>query len=387
MNSENYQPSWRAPRTNWKRPDATAKVFEFEREKHIRSQRDFTKGCGIPRSTLRHWIARKNRIDESPIVINFFESPEGLAVLHRIVTVAHKEFTKKGTASIHNVSNFLKETGLSLFIASSYSTQCRVSKQMDELIVLFGDNEKSKLAKGMPEKKIGLLEDETFHPKTCLVAIEPVSNFIIMEKYAENRESATWNDAVKSALKDLPVEIIQVTGDEGRSLVCHAEKGLGVHHSSDCFHVIQEIGKGTSGALASKIKKAEKEYETAVKRTSKADDLKEKFDNAIKRPRGRRPNFEKKIQEAKEQEKMAEDSLNTTRENQESVRSSKAEIGQVYHPYNLNSGEQQDARKVSALLEECFDNIKTGARELSDRCQDRVNKAHRVVKKMVATIS
>ncbi len=387
MNSENHQPSQEASGTKWKRSDATAKVFNFEQEISIRSQREFAKENGIPRSTLRHWIARKDNIDESPAVVNFFESPDGLAFLHRLVTEAHYEFTKKGPASIHNVSNFLKRVGLSPFIATSYSSQQRVSKQMDETIVLFGRIQKRLLAIGMVVKKITLVEDETFHPKTCLVAIEPVSNFIILEKYAEDRKSATWDEAVESALKDLPVEIIQVTGDEGRSLVCHAQKGLGVHHSSDCFHVIYEIGKGTSGALASKIKKAEKELEKAAKQTSKAVERMEKYDNAAKRPPGRRPGFEKKIEEAQGQEKNAEACLEKARENQETVRSAKAEIGQVYHPYDLNSGQKQDDRKMSDLLEKCFENIKTGARELSDRCQNRVEKAHRVVKKMVATIS
>ncbi|MFK5953981.1 MAG: hypothetical protein QM498_13040, partial [Desulfobacterium sp.] len=37
-----------------------------------------------------------------------------------------------------------------------------------------------------PEKLITLCEDETFHPQTCLVAIEPESNYIILEKVAQN---------------------------------------------------------------------------------------------------------------------------------------------------------------------------------------------------------
>lgn len=36
----------------------------------------------------------------------------------------------------------------------------------------------------MPKKMIMLCEDETFHPEICLVAIEPVSNFILVERYA-----------------------------------------------------------------------------------------------------------------------------------------------------------------------------------------------------------
>jgi len=119
----------------------------------------------------------------------------------------------------------------------------------------------------MPAKTITLCEDETFHPEVCLVAIEPVSNYIFVERYVKNRETQTWNEAVSDALGNLPIKVMQVASDDGRSLISHARKGLKVHHSSDCFHVIYEIGKGTSGALMSKVKKAEKELKAAVKQT------------------------------------------------------------------------------------------------------------------------
>ena len=34
----------------------------------------------------------------------------------------------------------------------------------------------------MPQKEITVCQGETLHPETCLVAIEPVSNFILLEK-------------------------------------------------------------------------------------------------------------------------------------------------------------------------------------------------------------
>jgi len=69
------------------------------------------------------WINRKHALDGSQTVIDFFESPDGLAFLHRLITAAHFIFTKDGVASIHNVSQFLKLNGLSTFVASSYFTQ------------------------------------------------------------------------------------------------------------------------------------------------------------------------------------------------------------------------------------------------------------------------
>lgn len=117
----------------------------------------------------------KNTIDAHPILIEFFEHPVGIAFLHRLMTSAHVSFTKAGTASIHNVSDFLNRSGRSPFVASFYLAQRRVSAQLDKKNIQFGEDEDKRLAQEMPIKIITLCEDETFHPDICLVAIEPLS--------------------------------------------------------------------------------------------------------------------------------------------------------------------------------------------------------------------
>jgi len=137
----------------------------------------------------------------------------------------------------------------------------------------------------------------------------------------------------------------------------------------------------------SKIRKAEKEHENAIKQTLKIENEKENFDGAEKRPRGRRPHFEERIEQAKQKEQQAKEDLDQARLNHETVRNAKAEIGRVYHPYDLKTGKRQDPDTVSELLSDCFDEIHKATIDLSDRCKDRVNKAQRVVGGMVATIA
>ena len=372
---------------NWKRNEVVCNVIDFGEAKDKQSQRQFALEHKIPRTTLQYWLKRKENIDAAPALVDFFESPDGLAFIHKLVTTAHFIFTKKGVASVHNVSEFLKLTGVAPFVASSYTTQARVSNKMDDLIIEFGETEQAKLAPNMPSKQITLTSDETFHPQTCLVSMEPVSNFILLEKYTERRDGKTWNSAVKQSLKALPVTVIQVASDEGTALLNHTYKGLNVHHSPDCFHVSYEIGKGCSGSLASAIKKADKELEAATKQLQKQQKAKDKFDNLPKRPRGRRPGFEKKIDLATEQQSQAQVKQEQAIENQQQVSAARAEIGEIYHPYNIATGAAQDSDKVSELLESCFDKINEGSKGLSDKCKKRIDKAHRVVKSMVSTVS
>jgi hypothetical protein len=129
-----------------------------------------------------------------------------------------------------------------------------------------------------------------------------------------------------------------------------------------------EIGKGTCGALMSKVKKAEKEYEKAIKQIQQIEQEKERFDTADKRPRGRRPHFEKKIELAETQQQQAKESLDQARLNHETVHSAKAEIGKVYHPYNLESGQRQDSETVSSIA------YKSHRKNVIERAQElRVN--------------
>ncbi len=161
----------------------------------------------------------------------------------------------------------------------------------------------------------------------------------------------------------------------------------GANHSPDVFHVSHEIGKGTSGALAGEIKKAEKQLTEDGKRTLKETQSKEQYDNRTKRPPGRRPNFEKKIEEAAERERRAEAALDKARQNQEIVRRAKREIGRRYHPYDPETGEKQEPKKVAELLESSFGEIDGAIAGLSERCKKRVEKARRVVKDMVANVA
>ena len=371
----------------WKREDAAAAVYRFESEKKRLSQRDFARKNGIARTTLQHWIVRKELIDGPPELVDFLESPCGQWFLHRIILAAHFEFCKNGPASIHNVGNWLKLCGLDHFAASSYGAQRRVSNAMDKALISFGQSERQRLAEDMPEKWITLCEDETFHPDVCLVAIEAASNFIVLEEYVESRDGATWNDAVARGLEGLNVRVVQIAADEAKGIGNHTEKGLGAHHSPDVFHVSQETGKGISGPLAGEIKKAEKQLERASKETRTQIHKKDEYDNLPKRPVGRRPDFEKNIAEAVENEKRAKAAFDSAGEKQESAHRARREIGQCYHPYNLETGEAQPPEKLSELLESKFETIYDAVSGLSERAVKHIDKAHRVAKDMMATVA
>lgn len=388
MNSTYKDSSQKANRKiQWSRDDISRKIIDFACRKNEISQRKFAQENRIPRTTFQSWLNRIDRINADPELIAFFESPAGVQFLHLLIYALHFEFTKVGCASIHNICNFLELSGLSQFIAASYGAHQKISDKMDSILIKFGQMEQERLSKDMLIKMITLCEDETFNPWICLVGIEPVSNFILVEEYASDRSGKTWNEAVANSLSNLPVRVLQGTSDEAKGLIHHVTKGLMGHHSPDVFHVLYEISKGTSGALASVVRSTEKEHEKCVEETRNALESREKYENLEKRPIGRRPDFEKRIEKARENDQKVKDRLDQARHKQETVKNAKVEISRVYHPYNPITGEKQDPHVVSKLLDCCFDRIRQASESLSDRCKKRIDKAYRVTDKMTATIA
>lgn len=142
------------------------------------SQRQAAKQLQVPRTTLQAWQSWHETLDICPHVAQFFQSGPGLAFLHRLVLALHLVCVEVGACGIRLVCLLLHLTGLDRFVAAAYGTQQQVNVQVEQAIVDYQQTELPRLAKDMPRKAITVTKDETFTGGLCLVAIEPVSNFI-----------------------------------------------------------------------------------------------------------------------------------------------------------------------------------------------------------------
>jgi hypothetical protein len=201
------------------------------------SQRQAAKQLQVPRSTLQAWHSWHETLDICPHVAQFFQSGPGLAFLHRLVLALLLVWVEVGACSIRLVCLLLHLTGLDRFVAASYGAQQQVNRQVEQAIVDYRQVETPRLARDMPRKAITVTQDETFTGGLCLVAAEPVSNFIILEQLAQARDQDTWNELMAPALAQLNCEVIQSTSDEAPGILASVEHQLGVHHSPDVFHV------------------------------------------------------------------------------------------------------------------------------------------------------
>ncbi|MBA3602840.1 MAG: hypothetical protein H0W50_04200 [Parachlamydiaceae bacterium] len=98
--------------------DIQAKILE-ESERH--SQRDLAKKYDVPRTTLQHWIDRKEKLKTTdPNVAAFFESPSGQAWLHKMVLGTFVVFHHNGNSGIPDLHEYFEIIEVNTFVGTSF---------------------------------------------------------------------------------------------------------------------------------------------------------------------------------------------------------------------------------------------------------------------------
>ena len=303
---------------------------------------------GVARSTLRGWRAAAPLAGLPAEVAACLATPAGAQWLHQLVVVMHLIITLRAGAGVRLVCEFLELSGLSAVVGASYGRQYALTVQLQEAAATQAQEQRVALAVGMPAQELTVAEDETFHPDVCLVAIEPVSNFILLEQYAPDRTAATWTQALETALAGMPVTVIQGTSDEAKALRHHHEQDLRAQHSPDLFHAQHAVSQGTSLHLARQVRQAGAAVAAAQALVDAARAAQRAYDAQVPRPRGRPPAFAARSDAALTALVAAEAEQTQALARQTQAREQRRELGILYHPYDLERGQVQSVAQVAA---------------------------------------
>ncbi len=369
----------------------TAQLLDDFREQQQRlgsSARAFARQQQLPRATLQHWLGRQRRLDLDPAAARFFESPAGLAFLHRLLVAAHLVFTLQGTAGLRPLCQFLRLCRLDRVVAASYGARQQFAAALEQAVIDFAAAARQQLAPGMASKEIALAEDETYHPDICLVALEPVSGFLLLEQYAARRDAATWTAAVQQALAGLPVTVVQAVGDEAKGLLAHAREGLGVPHSPDLFHVQHECSRGMAPVLATQTRQARQYLEQTLRQREEALLARQQAATSPRGP-GRPIDHERRVQEAEAAISGGQRWVAECEQQQEQARTAIRDLGEADHPFDLDSGRPQGAPAVERRLTAAFTRLEALAQAaaLPEGSRQRLAKARRVLPGLVAAVA
>jgi uncharacterized protein DUF6399 len=363
----------------WTRAEIATALENFSDPEHP-SQREAAQRFGIPHATFNYWTRHYSPTDGDPLD-SFFRSPCGEAILRRIVLAALTTFQLQGACGIRSVGTFLDRAGLARFVASSRGALHPLAAHLESDLVTFRDNEQPPLAQQMKPRTITLVPDEHFHSgKPCLVAIEPVSNFIAVECYRDRRDADTWKEAINEGTAGMPVEVIQLTSDLARALVCCAEKGLQAAHSPDLFHGQRDTLKSLLLPLTRPIQQAEKDLEKANKHTAKLDAPPEQVQSLQE---------VEALIEAVRHELAIEERLQQAKERQEKAVEEVRGVADDYHPFDRHTGQPVSAEEVGKRLAGHVDELEKVAAqaELGEKPQQAVCKARTWVATLMGCVA
>ncbi len=320
------------------------------------TERAFCREAGVARSTLRTQVERQALAEAPPEVAAFFATAAGQMVLRRIVVAAHVVMTLLGCCGIELVCTFLRVSHLAAFVAPSFGAQHRLNLRLQQQVAAFGQAERERLGAAMPRKKLWLCEDETFFPRMLLVAIDALSGFLLVERFAERRDGASWDQAVADGLRGLPVEVVGVTSDLAKGIVRHVQTGLGLAQTPDLFHVEHDVLGVCGPPLASRVRQLEQAARDAT--------------------------------EAHDEPGALGAALAEAREQHQALLAAVEGLSEATHPYELTTGQARRGEVVEAELREMLDEAQAVADEaaLSPASHKGIGKARRAVAAMAATV-
>jgi hypothetical protein len=365
--------------SRWPRADIAAALDDFCEAGHP-SQRHHAEQLGVPHATFNYWTRHYRSAEDDPVAV-FFCSAAGELVLRRIVLSAVTTFQLQGACGIRLVGTFIERAGLDRFVASSRGALHPLAVRIESDLVVFRDGEQPVLAQRMKPRTITLVLDEHFHSgKPCLVGQEPTAGFIVVERYSDRRDADTWKEALEGGTRGMPVEVIQLTSDEARALICLAEKGLQAAHSPDLFHGQHDMLKPLLLPLARPIQRAEKELEQATR-------CSEGLDTPLEEPRSQRE-VEALIEAVRQEMVIAEQLEQAKKRKEEAVQCVRG-VGDDYHPFDRQTGQPVMAEEVSRRLTGHVDDLAAAVASggLGEKAHVAVNKSRSWVGTLVGCVA
>jgi hypothetical protein len=351
----------------WTRADIATTIDLFDAPEST-SQRHFAHCHSVPRSTFGYWMRQYAPADDDP-VDSFCRSAAGETFLRSVVLAAFTIFHERAAVGTRLIGEFLELSGLGRFVATSHGALQPLAVAIETDLGAFDDEERPHLAKHMAPKTIALTADENFHgPQNCLVAMEPVSNFLLVECYRDYRDADTWTQAINEGLRGMPVQVVLLTSDLARGLLCCAEKGLEVMHSPDLFHGQRDLLKPLLLPLTRPIQQAQKDLEKAKQHTTEVDadqdsTLSRQDVAAIVTAVRAELAIQKRLEQAKEYQDQAV----------EQVRG----VGDDYHPFDRQTGRPVTAEEVGSRLSQHVEQLESVVQkaQLGIKAQEALTKA------------
>ena len=353
------------------------------------SQRDAAQRAGLPRSTLGDLdgLGKRNGVtDERDALVL---SPAGLALVRQLIDAALMVFCVASGVGLPTFRRFLALSGLDVYVASSHSVLHERLSALEAAFVKECDEQRAVLARQVQEAMpvvVGL--DETFFgARTCLVAADLLTGFLLIENFAEARDRDAWKAAWDAGTAGLNLSVTHAVSDGARGIQAFVDGDLGTHRAPDLFHVLHDVGKAFGCHLARLQRAAEGREEQAREVYAALGEFELRRGKETRR--GRPIDFDARKAEGRGCIASAAREVLVAKERREEFKTMLAALSAEYLPVSLASGEPKSAEALEGELAEvfaCLHDLAKSSR-LGEHHLAYLRKAERCVPEMVEALA
>jgi Family of unknown function (DUF6399)/IclR helix-turn-helix domain len=198
-----------------------------------------------------------------------WETEEGRHWLTRLVVATLYTFGLKRGVGVDTMSEFFARLRLEKQVGCSPSALRSVMHALEAaLLETAGVWEQDACAGNEVREIIGAV-DETFLEQMMLVFMDLRTGYLLHEDVAEDRTYATWKAVVDERLLALGASVRYLVSDRAKALLQLADQGLECLSMPDFFHLMHDLVKSYSLAIARRVRHARQECTQAEEVLSK----------------------------------------------------------------------------------------------------------------------
>ena len=164
-----------------------------KKDKSIRKISEATK---IPKSTV-HYNLQRTKIRQAQAGTDFWDSDKGYCFMIRLVVSSIYSFAVVGGFGAGKLKSYFEMLNIGSHLAISETTVLKIIKQIEKLILEYGDAKAKEIKTNVKKLELILGVDETWFDKMLLVCQDLQSGFIFCEEAAKDRTAETWDRLIK----------------------------------------------------------------------------------------------------------------------------------------------------------------------------------------------
>src|SRR5256885_7281224 len=228
-------------------------IFNCLYDNGKQSVRRIAQKTGFSKSSVHRLQQARARRDTHPESW-WWETEDGRCWLIRLVVATLYTFGLTRGVGADTISEFFGRLRLETHVGCSPSALRGVMQALEHVLLETAEAwEHEGIAAGEVRPIIGAV-DETFLERMMLVFMDLVSGYLLFEEVAPDRTYATWHTRVKARLEGLGTEVLYLVSDRAKALIKLAETGLDCLSIPDLFHLIHDLVKSYSLAIASRLR-------------------------------------------------------------------------------------------------------------------------------------